>query len=95
MIDPDRPLLAFGGPYSHLQATEAMLAEARRRGIAPGNIICTGDVVAYAANPEETAQLIRGAGIHVVAGNCEAVSYTHLTLPTSKPKCRARWGAGE
>ena len=71
MIDPDRPLLAFGGPYSNLQATEAMLAEARRRGIAPGNIICTGDVVAYAANPEETAQLIRGAGIHVVAGNCE------------------------
>ncbi len=71
MIDPDRPLLAFGGPYSNLQATEAMLADARRRGIAPGNIICTGDVVAYAANPEETAQLIRGAGIHVVAGNCE------------------------
>mgnify|MGYP001813443785 CR=1 FL=1 len=23
----------------------------------------------------------------------EAVSYTHLTLPTSKPKCRSRWWA--
>ena len=24
-------------------------------------------------------------------GRMEAVSYTHLTLPTSKPKCRSRW----
>ena len=26
-----------------------------------------------------------------VAGSSMAVSYTHLTLPTSKPKCRSRW----
>jgi hypothetical protein len=42
------PLLVFGGPYSNLEATKAMLAEARRRAIAPGNIVCTGDLVAIA-----------------------------------------------
>jgi hypothetical protein len=45
------PLLVFGGPYSNLEATKAMLAEARRRAIAPGNIVCTGDLVAYCARP--------------------------------------------
>jgi len=67
----DRPLLVFGGPYSNLAATEAMMAEAERLGIPPEHIICTGDVVAYCAEPEATTKLIRHWGIHVVAGNCE------------------------
>lgn len=70
-FDSSTPILVFGGPYSNLQATEAMQREAERLRIAPTQIICTGDVVAYAANPEETTQLIRDWGIHVVAGNCE------------------------
>jgi predicted phosphodiesterase len=65
------PLLVFGGPYSNLAATQAMQAEARRLKLAPHQIICTGDVVAYGAEPEETTQLIRDWGIHVIAGNCE------------------------
>lgn len=71
MIDDTLPLLIFGGPYSNLEATVAMRALAARLGIPPGNVICTGDVVAYAAAPEETVQLIRDWGIAVVAGNCE------------------------
>ena len=71
MIDESCALLIFGGPYSNLQATQAMRTESERRGIPPGNIICTGDVVAYAAQPEETVQLIRDWGVQVVAGNCE------------------------
>lgn len=71
MIDHTIPLLVFGGPYSNLEATVAMRTEAERLGIPPGNVICTGDVVAYAAAPEETVQLIRDWGIAVVAGNCE------------------------
>jgi predicted phosphodiesterase len=67
----DLPLLVFGGPYSNERATLAMRAEAARRGIPPSHVICTGDVVAYCAEPEETAQLVRDWGIHVVAGNCE------------------------
>jgi len=63
--------LCFGGPYSNLQALRAMHGEADRLGIPPGRVICTGDVVAYCAHPNETVALIREWGCHVVAGNCE------------------------
>lgn len=65
------PVLCFGGPYSNARATAAVLAEAERRGIPPGRVICTGDVVAYGAEPAETVRLVRDAGIHVAMGNCE------------------------
>jgi predicted phosphodiesterase len=65
------PLLVFGGVYSNLQALEQLQAIARVQGILPDNIICTGDVVAYCAQPEEVVQLIRDWGIHCVAGNVE------------------------
>ena len=39
------------------------------------------------------AALRSGAGRVSVATRPEPVSYTHLTLPTSKPKCRSRGGA--
>ena len=42
----DGPTLVFGGPYSNLQATRAVLAEAARRGIPHQRVVCTGDVVA-------------------------------------------------
>jgi predicted phosphodiesterase len=64
-------VLVFGGPYSNLQATSALIAEAARRGVAPGNCICTGDVVAYCADPAATVAEIRAFGCAVVAGNCE------------------------
>jgi diadenosine tetraphosphatase ApaH/serine/threonine PP2A family protein phosphatase len=65
------PVLVFGGPYSNLAATVAMRAVAAERGIPPQNCICTGDVVAYCAHPEETVAFVRDWGIPVVAGNCE------------------------
>lgn len=67
----DGPVLLFGGPYSNLQATQAVLAQGASRAIAPGAMICTGDVVAYCAQPVETVQALRTAAVHVVAGNCE------------------------
>ena len=70
-IAGDGPLMVIGGPYSNLRATEAAMAEARRLGIGPERVICTGDVVAYCAEPEETAQLIAAWGCHVIQGNCE------------------------
>lgn len=66
-----RPLFVFGGPYSNLAATEHVLEIASARGFTGGNIICTGDVVAYCAHPVETVRTVRDAGIHVVMGNCE------------------------
>lgn len=65
------PVLIFGGPYSNLQATQALFERAEFLGIAPSRMICTGDVVAYCAEPAETVALIRGAGCVVLAGNCE------------------------
>ncbi len=63
--------LLFGGCYSNLQATSALLDEARRLGIPPERTICTGDVVAYGADPAATVDIVRDAGVHVVMGNCE------------------------
>ena len=67
----NEPLLVFGGPYSNLGATRAMQVAANGLGIPPERVICTGDVVAYCAEPEQTVALIRDWGIRVIAGNCE------------------------
>lgn len=67
----DAPLLIFGGPYSNLAATRAMQSRALELGIPASRVICTGDVIAYCAEPVETLDLIRDWGIGVVMGNCE------------------------
>lgn len=67
----DAPILVFGGPYSNLEATEALMAAAEWRNIPADHMLCTGDVVAYGAEPQATVNLIRAAGIAVVMGNCE------------------------
>jgi predicted phosphodiesterase len=64
-------LLAFGGCYSNLQATEALLAQARRLGIAPANMVCTGDIIAYGADAAATLRLLRATGVISLMGNCE------------------------
>jgi predicted phosphodiesterase len=71
LFDRGAPLLVFGGPYSNLRATLAMKAEAERLGITPDCVVCTGDVVAYCAEPEETARAVAEWGCHVIQGNCE------------------------
>jgi predicted phosphodiesterase len=70
-VVPDRPLLIFGGPYSNLAATLAMRRKAEALGIEPDQTICTGDVVAYCAEPEATATIVRDWGCRVIKGNCE------------------------
>ncbi len=67
----DGPVLVFGGPYSNLQATQALIAEAQARGIGPDRMICTGDAVAYCADAPATVAALRDLGCAVVAGNCE------------------------
>lgn len=67
----DGRAIVFGGPYGNLEATQALLDEAARLGVAPGRIVCTGDVVAYGADAAATVDRVRAAGIHVVMGNCE------------------------
>ncbi|MGB0283249.1 MAG: metallophosphoesterase family protein [Neptuniibacter sp.] len=64
-------LLIFGGPYSNYAATKAIRDIAEHLDIPNTHIFCTGDLVAYCAEPEQTVDLIRNWGCHVVMGNCE------------------------
>lgn len=82
------PVLIFGGPYSNLQATQALLARANTLGIPPERMICTGDVVAYCAQPAETVAAIRVSGCAVLAGNCER------QLALNAMECGCGFGAG-
>ena len=65
------PVLLFGGPYSNLQAFEALMAQARAREMTGERMICTGDVIAYCGDPSATLNAMRREGIPLVAGNCE------------------------
>lgn len=67
----DGPVLIFGGPYSNLHATKAVKAEAEKLGIPADRVLCTGDVVAYAAAPDATTELMMAWGVKTVMGNCE------------------------
>ncbi len=64
-------VLVFGGAYSNLQALEALRNIATEKNISPTNIICTGDVVGYCAQPEEVVQSVKEWGIHSICGNVE------------------------
>jgi len=64
-------MLVFGGPYSNVQATRAVLAEAARRAIPSRRVVCTGDVVAYGADAAACCDLVMAGGIAAIAGNCE------------------------
>src|SRR5260370_34707425 len=71
LVCSNGPLMVVGGLYSNLEATRALLEQAARLAIPPERIICTGDVVAYGADPAATVELVRDAGCHVLLGNCE------------------------
>lgn len=64
-------LLLFGGVYSNLEALQALKDYADKHQFARENIICTGDVVGYCANPTECVDLIMSWGIKCIAGNVE------------------------
>jgi uncharacterized radical SAM superfamily Fe-S cluster-containing enzyme len=84
----DGPLMIIGGPYSNLEATQAILQRAADLEIPSDRIICTGDVVAYGADPAATVALVRNAGCHVVMGNCEQ------SLAAGAADCRCGFPAG-
>lgn len=71
LIQMSGPVLVFGGCYGNFEATQALREQAWRLGIPPERSVCTGDVVAYCADPAATVALIREWGVHVIMGNCE------------------------
>ena len=62
----DEEVTLFGGPYSNLQALEALVEAVGDR-----PAICTGDIVAYCGDPSATTALMRQLDWPVIAGNCE------------------------
>lgn len=82
------PILVFGGPYGNLEATQAVLGIAQAEDIPPSRIICTGDVCAYCADPQATADLLRESGSTVVLGNCDE------NLGTKADSCGCGFGDG-
>jgi predicted phosphodiesterase len=67
-------VLAFGGVVSNAHALEALQREAHAWGISPGQMICTGDVVAYCGQPVEAIAGLRALGelgAATIRGNCE------------------------
>lgn len=64
-------ILLFGGVYSNLQALEALKKVAVKENISPENCICTGDIVGYCAQPDETVQFFKSWGAKSIVGNVE------------------------
>lgn len=65
------PVLLFGGVYSNLQSLQKVQSLAAEMKIKPSNVICTGDILGYCAQPNECLDLIRTWGIHSITGNVE------------------------
>ena len=63
--------LIFGGVYSNFQALKKLMLIAKKEQIPSQNIICTGDIVAYCAEPERCVQAIKDWNIHSILGNVE------------------------
>lgn len=65
------PVLVCGGAYSNLEATRALADLAAGLAIPAGNVIHTGDAVAYCADPGPVCDLVIAAGWRAIAGNVE------------------------
>jgi predicted phosphodiesterase len=64
-------MLLFGGVYSNLQALQSLMQVAQQHGIAPENCICTGDIIGYCGQPQETLDLFKNWGANSILGNVE------------------------
>lgn len=64
-------LIVFGGVYSNRQALEAFRKITDQSGLPPSQIICTGDIVGYCADPQYCLDHIKDWGIPSIAGNVE------------------------
>ena len=80
-IKIDKRAFVFGGTYSNLQATQAMLETAECLGCTSSEIIFTGDMIAYCGQPNETISVLRNSGIHMIKGNCEE------SIASNAPDC--------
>ena len=64
-------ILLFGGVYSNLQALSSLIQIAQEKGVPPENCICTGDIIGYCGQPQETLDTFKNWGAHSILGNVE------------------------
>ncbi|WP_213521303.1 metallophosphoesterase family protein [Nonlabens sp.] len=64
-------MLLFGGIYSNLQALSSLIQIAQEKGIPPENCICTGDIIGYCGQPQETLDTFKKWRVHSILGNVE------------------------
>jgi len=81
-------ILVFGGVYSNLQALEAIRKVAIDQKIQNHQIICTGDILGYCAQPNECIELIQEWGIESIAGNVE------LQIRNDEESCGCNFSEG-
>ena len=60
----------FGGVYSNDLALEALLVDARTRGVQ--RLYCLGDLGAFGPSPDRACDILRQAGIPVIQGNYDS-----------------------
>ena len=82
------PILIFGGAYSNLQATQALIDAAHTHGIPAERCVFTGDSIAYCGSPSETLNLLRDFGCPMIIGNCE------IELAAGGDTCGCGFAAG-
>ena len=73
------PFVLFGGCYSNLQATQAILRLADD--MCAQTLIHTGDAIAYCADPTPVVQCLMDAKVRAIKGNCE------IQLSENAPDC--------
>lgn len=65
------PLFLSGGIYSNLEALTAFADKVKQTGIAPQNVIHTGDVIAYCSDHAACLNKLRDLGWQCMKGNVE------------------------
>ncbi|HUL38768.1 MAG TPA: YfcE family phosphodiesterase [Methanomassiliicoccales archaeon] len=71
--DPGAKVAVIGDVHGNLQALEAVLKDAKRRGA--DIVLNTGDMLGYGANPEESVRLLRSLPSISVIGNYDLKAF--------------------
>ena len=73
----------FGDIHANLEAFEAVLADAEQQSCT--DYVCTGDIVGYAADPNECLRIVRDMNCPVVKGNHDEEAILNTSLEGLNP----------
>jgi len=80
--------------HSNLESFQAVLKDCSRERV--DQLLCVGDIVGYAADPDRCIEMLRGITSHVVAGNHDWAVAGLADISYFNPEARAavEWTAG-